>query len=88
MAGSDAASRNNAVRASDGRLGTGQEGREQVGLGKGASLRGEKKKNHCWKMGDGAPRSQVRSVNPWAITVFNIVCFLHLSPRVIKHHIL
>lgn len=53
MAGSDAASRNNAVRASDGRLGTGQEGREQVGLGKGASLR--KKKNQTiagkWVMG-------------------------------------
>lgn len=44
MAGSDAASRNNAVRASDGRLGTEQEGREQLGLGKGASLRGGKKK--------------------------------------------
>lgn len=44
MAGSDAASRNNAVRASDGRLGTEQEGREQLGLGKGASLRGKKKK--------------------------------------------
>lgn len=66
MAGSDAASRNNAVRASDGRLGTGQEGREQLGLGKGASLRGKKKKTIAgkWVMGPQEVKFVVSILGP------------------------
>lgn len=66
MAGSDAASRNNAVRASDGRLGTEQEGREQLGLGKGASLRGEKKNTIAgkWVMGPQEVKFVVSILGP------------------------
>lgn len=63
----------------------GQEGREQERLRKRSQL---KKRNHCWKTGDRASRSPVPSAKPWAVTVFNTVLFLQMSPQVIKHHIL